>query len=148
MMNLDTIGSALGAGLAAAGMVIVGARRWMSKPAEKKLDAMSAELGVGVGPSVTSLLMSTASAVQRLEEGAGHSRRGIDQILRVQGEHGDKLDSHERRLEVIETAHLLADKTEEIAAVLAEKTLKVAEALATKTEQTAKTLADQQENVK
>jgi hypothetical protein len=146
MMNFtpESIGAALGGGLTAAGIVIVSARRWMSKPAEAKIDALSVELGVGVGPSIASLVMSTASAVQGLAASSLRNGSGIEEILQVQKTHGDKLDSHESRLEAIETAHLMADKAEEVAAVLAHKTVLVAEALATKTLKTAKDLADKQ----
>jgi hypothetical protein len=155
-LDAETIGAVLGAALASAGTVVVGARRWMSKPSEKKLDALSLELGVGVGPSLASLVMATASTVQRLEGSSMDNGRGIDQILQVQEAHGEKLNGHEERIETIEAAHVLASKTEEVAAALAAKTEltaknlaakaeSVAASLATKTERTAKELVDKQE---
>jgi hypothetical protein len=104
-MTLETIGAALGAGIAAAGVVITGAKRWLTRPAEKKLDAMSVELGVGIGPTIASLVMSTAGAVQRLEDASGVCAAGIKEILRIQESHGVKLDMHEQRFEIIEQKH-------------------------------------------
>jgi hypothetical protein len=152
-LTLETIGAVLGAGLASAGIVITAARRWITKPAEQKLDAMSVELGVGVGPSIASLVMTTAGTVQRLEEGLGGSGRRIENIIRVQGEHAAQLLDHEGRIVFIESrretcsfsneqaACLLAQKTERVAEALAIKTETVAETLAVKTEKTAEALA-------
>ena len=105
-MTLETFGSVLGAAVASAGVVIVGAKRWLTKPAEKKLDAMSAEIGVGtVGPSLLSLVATTASAVARLEGLSEHNGTGITEILNIQKAHGEKLDKHEKRFEAIEGQH-------------------------------------------
>jgi hypothetical protein len=158
-VTLETIGSVLGAGLASAGIVVVSARRWLSQRAENKIDAVAKELGVGIGPTIASLVMSTAGAVQRLEGHMGGSSERIENLIRIQGEHAARLLDHESRfvdhegrIVVIEERHetcafnsgqvasLLAQKTENVARVLAEHTEHVAEALAIKTAQTAKKL--------
>jgi hypothetical protein len=148
----ETVGAILGSAVVSGGIVAASAKRWLSMRAERKIDAVSKELGVGIGPTIASLVMSTAQTCQRLEESMGGSGRRIEEILKVQGEHAVTLLNHEDRLVVIETRHdtcsfnkeqvaaLLAQKTEDVAEVLAEKTEHVAAALAAKTVRTARTL--------
>lgn len=167
-MDLPTIGSALGAGLASAGVVIVGAKRWFTQRAEKKIDALSLEVGVGtVGPSLVSLVASTntsvatvAAAVGRLETNSEESRKGAADVITILQRHGEKLEDQSRRigdqhrrLVIIEERHdtcgftservaeLLALKTEDVARLLSVETKAVAAKLAIKTEKVAEELA-------
>src|ERR1035441_5211224 len=104
------IGTGLGAAFAAGVAIYGAARRWMvDRPTQQKINAVAGELGVcesGVpsgAPTLASLVMSTATAVQRLERHAEENKTGIQKILDVQEVHGNKLDIHERRLETVET---------------------------------------------
>jgi hypothetical protein len=160
-MMLQDWGAAVGAGLGTAGLVIAGGKKWLSQRAEKKIDAVSVELGVGlVGPSLVSLVASTSSvvattaaAVGRLETNSEESRNGAAEVLTILRRHGETLENYGRRISVIENRHqtcgftnervaeLLALKTEEVAKVLADKTEAVAAKLAEKTEGVAEALA-------
>jgi hypothetical protein len=159
--TLEAIGSAIGAGVASAGVVIVGARRWFSQRAEKKIDALSLEVGVGtIGPSLVSLVASTntsvatvAATVGRLETHSEESKKAAADVLTVLRRHGERLEDHSKRIGRIEGRHetcgftnervaeLLALKTEQVAKVLAEKTEAVAAELAAKIEGVAEELA-------
>src|ERR1035441_2697642 len=104
------IRTGLGAAFAAGVAIYGAARRWMvDRPTQQKINAVAGELGVcesGVpsgAPTLASLVMSTATAVQRLERHAEENKTGIQKILDVQEVHGNKLDTHERRLETVET---------------------------------------------
>ena len=104
------VGTGLGAAFAACVAIYGAARRWMvDRPTQQKINAVAGELGVcesGVpsgAPTLASLVMSTATAVQRLEGHAEKNADGIQRLLDVQEIHGNKLNLHERRLETIET---------------------------------------------
>jgi hypothetical protein len=148
-MDLNTIGSAIGAGLASAGIVTVAARRWISQRAEKKIDALSVEIGVGtVGPSLLSLVATTAKAVDRLETNSEKSEKGAADILIILTRHGESLEDHSKRLGIIENRHDMCGFTNErVAEVLALKTEQVAETLAAKTKDVAAKLAAKTEDV-
>ena len=111
----ETIGAALGAGVASAAIVITSAKRWLTKSSEDKLNAVAGELGVcesGVpsgAPTLSSLVMSTATAVQRLEDHAEKNSNGISRLLEVQEVQGNQLSLHGHRLDAVET------KTEAVA---------------------------------
>ena len=120
------VGTGLGAAFAACVAIYGAARRWMvDRPTQQKINAVAGELGVcesGVpsgAPTLASLVMSTATAVQRLEGHAEENKTGIQKILDVQEVHGNKLDIHEQRLFKTETkVEALAIQSE---AVLASK---------------------------
>jgi hypothetical protein len=141
-MTLETWGAALGAGLASAGMVVAGARSWLAKPTEKKIDAMASELGVGSqnGQTMSSLLQSISLSVQCMGETTDQNHKGITEILRVQEVHGNKLDIHERRISEGATKHealaeqvALQRSTADIAHKLATTNATIAEKLVEKT---------------
>lgn len=153
MTVIEQIGSAIGAGLASAGVVTVLARQWISKRAEKKLDALSVEVGVGTeGPSLLSLVATTASATERIEKGFTKHGEVLDGVLRAQELYGVTLEDHGRRLGLIEVRHdscgltneriaeILALKTEQVAKELSDETKDVAAKLAAKTERVAEVL--------
>jgi hypothetical protein len=160
-MTLQDWGAAIGAGLGTAGLVIAGGIQWLSKRAEKKIDAVSVEVGVGTeGPSLLSLVASTntsvstvAATVSRLETNSEESRKGALEVLTVLRRHGEKLEDYGRRIGVIEDRHetcgftservasLLALKTEDVARLLSVETKATAAKLASKTEAVAKELA-------
>ena len=108
VMTPEQIGGMVGVGLASGAAVFAAVRKWFN-PSEKKIDAMAGELGVCEGgtpsgsPTLASLVMSTATSVQRLEGHAEKNADGIQRLLDVQEIHGNKLNLHERRLETIET---------------------------------------------
>jgi hypothetical protein len=161
-MTLQDWGAAIGAGFGTAGLVIAGGKQWLSKRAEKKIDAVSVEIGVGTeGPSLLSLVASTSSAVERtaltvgrLEKNSEESRKGAADVLTVLKRHGERLEDYGRRIGAIEGRHetcgftneriaeLLALKTEDVAAKLATKTEEVAAELAAKTEHVAEVLKE------
>lgn len=108
-MTPETIGAALGAGVASAAIVITSAKRWLTQKTEDKVNAMAGELGVcesGVptgAPTLASLVMSTATSVQRLEDHAEKNSNGIMRLLEVQESQCSQLNIHGRRLDAVET---------------------------------------------
>jgi hypothetical protein len=167
-MTLQEWGAAVGTAFGTAGLVLAGGKQWFAKRTEKKIDAVSVELGVGVeGPSLLSLVASTntsvatmAASVGRLETNSEESRKGAADVLAVLKRHGEKLEDQSRRIgdqhrriAIIEDRHntcgftservaeLLALKTEDVARLLSVETKATAAKLAEKTEKTAEDLA-------
>lgn len=129
-------------GIAAIGMKYV--IPWL-KTRDTDVKAIKRELGVGLGDTtMNDLVISTASAVQRLESNGQRAGAGISEIITTLRTHGHKLDEHDKRFSSIEERHealdarvTLTHHTEKIAALLATKTEQVAAALAVKTERIA-----------
>lgn len=141
----ETVGAALGAGLASATLVIAGAKRWFS-PSEKKMDKVVAGLGAANGgPTVVSLVLATADHVQRIsshletfhEEFREHDRMEADNRQKNLSEH----QLLQTKISASNESVALAAKTVQVAEDLASKTLQVAQELHQETLATARALA-------
>ena len=167
-MNLQEWGAAIGAGFGTAALVVSGGKQWFAKRTEKKIDAVSVEIGVGTeGPSLLSLVASTntqvstiSSSVSRLETHSEESKKNAADVLAELKRHGEKLEGqdrrlmdHSRRIGVIEGRHetcgftservaeLLALKTEDVARLLSAEKKEDARVLSVETKATAAKLA-------
>jgi len=89
--------------------------------------------------------MSTSAAVHRLENTSNANGRGIDEVLRVQQIHGDRISLIENKHDALDARVTLALHTERIAQLLETKTEEVAKRLASKTDKIAQELAEHKE---
>jgi hypothetical protein len=143
-MNWESLGSAIGGGLATAGLVAAGARKWF-RPSDERLDDLTRQIQTpDKMPSIADLVVSTATAVQRLEGTANGTRVVLDDVVRGQRNLTTRVDVIETKHDALDARVTLALHTERIAEILADKTEEIAKALAGKTEAVAAALAKHQ----
>jgi lipopolysaccharide biosynthesis regulator YciM len=103
------VGAAL-AGAAGTGAVFVKFALPWFKQRDRDVSSIKTEVGVGsVGPSIVELVGSTATAVQRLEQGSQRNGEGIHRVIETLTTHGERLtdleDKHARLNDSVSLFH-------------------------------------------